>query len=267
LATGGDAGRVVLIDAAEGKARPLETGAAAATALAFGPKGERLAVAAGDAPVRVFETASRRVLEEIPAAGVVRALAWGQANDILAIAANRVVLHRPKDRSTFGAASSTELLAFAPDGKSLAAAGAELPPVVWPLDRVGSEPRRPKEQPQHPVLAIGYAPVGSFLATAGGSAPVGESELLIWDAATLELRHRRPLPGPPWRLMAIHPEGRLLATANAEGDIALWDVATGLKLFSLKGPRQAVGLSFADRGRQLYVAPANGRLVCWIAPN
>jgi WD40 repeat protein len=60
--------------------------------------------------------------------------------------------------------------------------------------------------------------------------------------------------------MALDPSGRFLAVSSAEGELRLFDVASGEKRFESRSPRRSVDvLEVAPDGRAI-VATGNGEL-------
>ena len=86
-----------------------------------------------------------------------------------------------------------------------------------------------------------------------------------------------PVPVPPSHLvrtltghtgpvneMAFSPNGRLLATASADGTARLWDPATGKHRHTLTGHTGPVyGVAFSPNGRLLATASADGTARLW----
>ena len=118
--------------------------------------------------------------------------------------------------------AAADKLAFGPDGKLMAVAVATEPPKV--------ELRRTNDRSQlGPPLRVGgesverlaFSPDGHTLAVAVGSS------IELWDVSTHE-QWRAPSAGHNTVVdMAFAPDGRTLVTADYEGRLILWDVASG----------------------------------------
>ena len=125
--------------------------------------------------------------------------------------------------------------AFAPDGRTLAAASEDV--TLWDV-ATGREVRTLRV-PEGRVESVAFAPDGRTLA-AGGLAAGGNGTVILWDVATG--REVRTLRGheDPVCSVAFAPDGRTLASASEDGTVKLWDVATGRKVHTLRGHGNAV---------------------------
>lgn len=78
----------------------------------------------------------------------------------------------------------------------------------------------------------------------------------------------RTLTGHTGTLMAVayHPQGKVLATASADGRVLLWEVETGrlLRTFPEQGPR-ILHLVYSPDGERLATAAEGGTLTLWDA--
>lgn len=219
-----------------------------------------LAAGCGPPPPRVVERAALkghgREIVSISLAPDGRTLATRGADGVklwdLAGGSVEPVQTLPVDGSDYGS------VAFAPDGKSLAADRVGMGAVVWeiPGGRERANYLLPKGPPtalttlMSPGWGLAYAPDGSKLA--GGASHGGEDGFVaLWDTGDghgVELPPlRRPITS-----VAYSPDGKTIASGSMDGKIVLWDVASR---------RQRVKI---DAGRT-YLAPVafspDGRVV------
>jgi WD40 repeat protein len=134
--------------------------------------------------------------------------------------------------------AGTFSVAFSPDGKTLAAAGADL--TLWDV-ATGKKTASFKGG-----RSVAFSPDGKTLAALDGEE---ESEVTVWDLATRKAKvtfkghagESQSLCGP--LCVAFSPDGKIIATGWGKsgsegrpsgGDVTLWDVATGRERASLK---------------------------------
>ncbi len=130
-----------------------------------------------------------------------------------------------------GHAGSVVDLAFSPDGSYLASISKDHTIKIWDMS-----PEAPSELPgvsigQEIVAESIVQPTsgGSFWATAGK-----DGEILLWDASTLKLIDSISLtsgnnenPEEQISAIAIQPDGKLLAFAQQDGRITIWNRNSG----------------------------------------
>ena len=123
----------------------------------------------------------------------------------------------------------TGYVAFAPDGKSLAACDFQLI-VIW--ETSSGRMTRVIRGPEGGIFGIRFAPDAKSLAFVGG-----DETLRIWSLATGE--EVRPISAPrlSFRSLAFSPDGEVLAAGCRDQTIRLWRVATGemIRRFLIKG--------------------------------
>jgi WD40 repeat protein len=263
----------------------IPTGTDEVVALAVSPEGRRIAAGLKDRSVRIWDAGSGAELvrftglERDPAC-----LAFAPDGRTLASGEGAPAPWEPWDVGLAGislrdAATGRELahwgahqwgvrgLAFAPDGRTLASAGAEDVVRLW--DASNGREAHPAPGHRGAIQAIAFAPDGQTVATAGfdgtlrlwnpddgtelrraaaGRYPLsfltfsadgtvlasgGQDALRLWEPATLrEVRRFGAMAGGSDRA-ALSPDGRLLASM-ADGGVRLWETATG-------GPRALLG--------------------------
>jgi hypothetical protein len=197
-------------------------------AVAFSPDGKILATAVrGDVLLR--HAGTRKVFGD-PAVhlNIVSSMVFSPDSGTLVTTTEKVFLWDLADpaharwRSLKGDAGGVSGVAFSPDGKILATAGAADGNVrLW-----NAATRKPIGKPltghAQGAEAVAFSPGGKILASVGR-----DKALRLWDVAA-----RKPLRPPieehtdSVNAVAFSPDGRTLATASSDRTLRLWDMAT-----------------------------------------
>jgi WD40 repeat protein len=183
-----------LYDAAAGEGRKRLDVQAGGGSLALSPDGKLLAWVNHDATVSVVEAATGAVVHQL-----------GKGY--------------PKESKAALVAKGVYAVAFAPDGKSLAAGG-EYDNTIRLWDLASGKPVREFEGHRGPVGGVTFTPDGRALASWSS----WEREVRLWDTATG--KERRRLQGHEERVtgLAISPDGKLLASSSLDGTVLVWDM-------------------------------------------
>jgi WD40 repeat protein len=157
-------------------------------------------------------------------------------------------------------------LAYSPDGKTIAARELVKPMpgqaarngiALWDCDTRTVQADLPDEE----VASLAFSPDGKVLARVVAVREVNRrvrTEVRRWDLAA-----RRELPvlsktGStfPVNSMAYSPDGQTLAAVDYQGNVLVWDSATGLVRTTLQEPgrRRVQGLAYSPDGRTLAAA-------------
>ncbi len=276
----GVTGRLLrVIRAAPGRVGPL----------AFAPDGRRLA-AGGDGTVGIWDVTDGKRLQEFRGPwSVVEGLAFSPDGRALAVAhypgtirvldsksGQRLLdIRRPRNRVSRGLGPDYFTgLAFAPDGKALAAGGQSQEVTrtrrtirgrertllltaqagrVWLWDFPSGKPRATLAGHPRGLGGFAFGPGGKTIVSTGQ-----DGALRVWDTATgKQVRHATltSRPGPAGGV-AVGPDGRVFVAAG--GVIHPWDVTAGKLAAAWAIPGD--GLALSRDGRVLAVSDPQGYL-------
>ena len=152
-------------------------------------------------------------------------------------------------------------VAFSPNGKSLAAAGADHSARLYETDRFQAGQVFPGHRDV--VAAVQFHPAGDLIATG-----CFDHTAVIWDLTTGKIKHR--LVGHKGAVLAVafSPDKSTLATAGIDQTIQLSDVATGQRKSTLIGHKSWVsGLVYHPEGEWLASGSSDGTIKIWNPAN
>jgi WD40 repeat protein len=250
-------------------------------AVAFGPDGNKLAVADSGGTVRLWDVARRKQLGQLEGPPKnPNAVAFSPDGNTLAVTgSDRTVrlwdvdtqnelgqLNVPEDTSVTG-------VAFSSDGHTLAAGGSDGSVRLWNVESQ-NELDRLNGPKGTSASGVAFSSDGHTLA-AGGS----DGTVRLWDVD--EQKELGRLNGPTGSRqgtsysvsgVAFSPDGHTLAVTGSDGKVRLWDVGTAKTLGrpldgrqgSIQGPLYSVyGVAFSPDGRTLAVADSEAKVRLW----
>ena len=92
-------------------------------------------------------------------------------------------------------------------------------------------------------------------------------KLCLWRAADEQLLHEYQISGAGASIAAFSPNGRILASADTDRQIRLWDGARGHLLHTLSGhPETPWGIAFSADGTMVVSSGGDGTLRLWDVP-
>jgi len=150
-------------------------------------------------------------------------------------------------------------VALAPDGLSLALAGAGPAGEVKLIDVATGNVRIACRGHTKAVTALAFAPSSKFLATAGADATVRLWDTATGAAMTVYREHKDSVSA-----LAFAPDGLTLASASADKTVKLWDLASNKAAFTITAlDKPVIALAFAPHGKSLLTGSENGVVRLW----
>jgi WD40 repeat protein len=187
---------------------------------------------------------------------------------------------RPLGQPLTGHNDRVYSVAFSPDGKTLASGSWDNTILLWDV----SDPAAPRQLGQpltgHTgfVSSVAFSPDGKTLASGGCGGQdrfsCFQGEIILWDVSDPAAPRllRQPLTGHTnavvWSV-AFSPDGKTVASGNADGTIILWDVsdpaAPRLLRQPLTGHTNAVvwSVAFSPDGKTVASGSEDDTIILW----
>jgi WD40 repeat protein len=158
-----------------------------------------------------------------------------------------------------GDSDSAAVVAFAPDGRTLASATWTSPRSILIWDLATGQTERRINGIGNPCLTVAYSPDGRWLASACQDRSVG-----IWNVQTGALALTIAGHSRPTQSVAFSPDGRVLATVSGDGTGSIWSLATGQEIRRLDSQAEVLyHVAFSPDGKLLAAAANDGDVRLW----
>ncbi|MGW7647106.1 nSTAND1 domain-containing NTPase [Streptomyces bobili] len=154
-------------------------------------------------------------------------------------------------RHTFTEYGVSEVMAFSPDGRTLAVATASDSGGLALWDPVTGRKLRTFAVPDGSVRGMAFSPDGRTVAAASAAA------VRVWDLATGRTRHRFTSHPDPLAV-TLGPDGRTVAAAGRDGLVREWNLATGRVRTTHDSRLEGVAVGFSPDGRTYAVVCTDG---------
>jgi len=260
---------------------------------AWSPDGRRLASGAFDArPDGSFEaiiwdvTTGEEVLPLKGLGGSVFDMAWSPDGRQLATTSMTTVTISDaatgvEIRTFRGHTEAVWAVAWSPDGKRLASGSQDGTIRIWDAAR---DPDARILRSEHAIFAVAWSPDGRNLATSGVPANVtadfaqlwspdernlatsGGETVAVWDMATGKVIHLLNGHAGGAFGVAWSPDGKRLASGDAQGTVTIWETGTGRRLLDLKGHSGVIlALAWKPDGHCLASGSGDKTIKIWDA--
>jgi len=248
--TGAADSAVRAFDPATGKELWKWASKKAATALAVRKGGKQLAVGTAEGALTVIDASGatpKEVLSQVAHVAGVSCAAYSPDGDRLATVggdgvlkvwavadtgAPALLVKFESQAAATGATGAPPLsaVAFAPDGRFVAAAGSDSVVRVWDV-QTKSEVRGLRGHSDW-VTAVAFGPEGRFVASVAAER---DNALRVFELPALETGSGAGGHALAVNAVAVSPNGKFAATAGTDQTMKVWDIATGKELATLVG--------------------------------
>ncbi len=267
LATGHPAKPVMKVwDAMTGRElRAFDATVSAVWSLAFAPDGQSLVTGHKDGAARLWELSSGQAVTLKGHRDEIRAVSFAPNGELLATAsADRTVKlwdsRTKEERATLkGHTGQIWAVAFAPDSQTLASGDSENTVKVWQLAETLGFSARTHDLYAENTFAL-FSPDSQKLAVAHGT------KLELVAAATGQILATSVKTAPVFTSVVFTPDGKGFYTGSYEGNVSVWDAATGREQLSFKAHTKAIeAIALSADGQTLATGSHDSSVKLWHA--
>jgi ribosome assembly protein SQT1 len=113
------------------------------------------------------------------------------------------------------------------------------------------------------VYAVAISPVDDGIAASGG----GDDVAYLWRTADGQILHRLAAHTDSVVCTAFSRDGKYLATGGMDGQVLVWDVATGAQVVACEGCSEVEWVDWHPRGHVLLGGSSDGNVWMWKVPS